>query len=88
MEAAGQGKQTGDFPVPKGVGWLEINLKDDDYPSPVFESSLVTKIPFVIGSKPTIDPLPARGAKEPDANSRVDGQSEGADVPPDLILQH
>lgn len=88
MEAAGQGKQTGDFPVPKGVGWLEINLKDDDYPSPVFESSLVTKIPFVIGSKPTIDPLPARGAKEPDANSRVDGQSEGTDVPPDLILQH
>lgn len=50
MSGAGQGAGAEDFPVPEGIDWLEVNLKDGGYPLPVFESSPLTKIPFVSGS--------------------------------------
>ncbi len=53
MTEAGQGAGSEDFPVPEGIDWLEVNLKDGGYPLPVFESSPLTKIPFVSGSNMT-----------------------------------
>ena len=53
MTEAGQGSVSEDFPVPEGIDWLEVNLKDGRYPLPVFESSPLTKIPFVSGSNMT-----------------------------------
>jgi len=61
MAEAGQGAV--DFPVPEGIDWLEVNLKDGSYPLPVFESSPLTKIPFVSGSN-TAPPAP-RKTKSP-----------------------
>lgn len=40
-----------DFPVPEGIEWLEVNLKDNGYPLPVFERLPQTRIPFVAGSR-------------------------------------
>jgi len=87
MTAAGQGEQPEDFPVPEGVGWLEINLKGNGYPLPVFESSPATKIPFVIGSKSITVHTPTKEIKEPDSNPGVDGEKEGAEVSPDPVQQ-
>lgn len=68
MTGAGQGGGSEDFPVPDGIDWLEVNLKDDGYPLPVFESSPLRKIPFAIGSR--VDPPGPRKGKgldsEPD----------------------
>ncbi|TAJ91711.1 PBP1A family penicillin-binding protein [bacterium] len=66
MTEAGQGAGTEDFPVPEGIGWLEVNLKDGGYPLPVFESSLLTRIPFVSGSH--IAPPALRKTKEPESD--------------------
>jgi len=73
MREADQGDESEDFPVPEGIGWLEVNLKDDGYPLPVFESSQVTRIPFVIGSRlDAPSPAKARGLNS-DAQLRTDG---------------
>jgi len=86
MTAAGQEEESEDFPVPEGIGWLEVNLKGDGYPLPVFESSLATKIPFVIGFKPTIERLPTKEKKEPDLNGDVSDKKEPAEGSPDLTM--
>jgi penicillin-binding protein 1A len=72
MREADQGDDSEDFPVPEGIGWLEVNLKDDGYPLPVFESSQATRIPFVIGSR--LDgPSPAKAkGPNPDAEPGID----------------
>jgi hypothetical protein len=84
MKAAGQDKKTDDFPVPQGVGWLDVNLKGDGYPLPVFESVPVARIPFVIGSKPLIQPLPSKEVKESPLPTSVGGEREESERPPDL----
>jgi len=78
MTEAGQGTGSPDFPVPDGIDWLEVNLGDGGYPLPVFESSPLTKIPVVSGSKITppaagkargSDPVLTRGKTDPDQDS-------------------
>ena len=78
MTEAGQGTGSPDFPVPDGIDWLEVNLRDGGYPLPVFESSPLTKIPVVSGSKITppaagkargSDPVLTRGKTDPDQDS-------------------
>lgn len=66
MTEAGQEAGSADFPVPDGIDWLEVNLKDGGYPFPVFESSQVTKIPFISGSH--IAPPAPKKPKEPDSD--------------------
>ncbi|HEV8342499.1 MAG TPA: penicillin-binding protein 1A [Candidatus Binatia bacterium] len=84
MKAGGQDKKTDDFPVPQGVGWLDVNLKGDGYPLPVFESVPVARIPFAIGSKPLIQPLPSKEVKESPLPTSVGGEREESERPPDL----
>jgi penicillin-binding protein 1A len=93
MKAASQQEESEDFPVPERIGWVEVNLKGDGYPLPVFESSLETKIPFVVGFKPTIERLPAKEKKEPDLNTGasdkdtgVSDKKEEAEASPDLTI--
>lgn len=66
MTGAGQGAGSADFPVPDGIDWLEVNLKDGRYPLPVFESSQMTKIPYINGSH--IAPPAPRKPKEPESD--------------------
>ncbi|MGH7830594.1 MAG: penicillin-binding protein 1A, partial [Candidatus Binatia bacterium] len=47
MTEATRENSSEDFPVPEGIGWLEVDLKNDGYPLPVFERLPQTKIPFV-----------------------------------------
>ena len=51
MTGAGQGNSSADFPVPDGISWLEVNLREGGYPLPVFEISPLTRIPYAPGSK-------------------------------------
>lgn len=66
MNEAIQEGGSDDFPVPEGIGWLEVNLKNDGYPLPLYERSLSTKIPYVIGSGK--GPPKAGKEKESDAD--------------------
>jgi penicillin-binding protein 1A len=50
MTEAIRGNEAKGFPVPDGIEWLAVDLKNDGYPLPVFEQSPQTKIPFVPGS--------------------------------------
>jgi len=50
MSGAGQGNSPAEFPVPEGINWLEVNLRER-YPLPVFESSPVARIPYASMSK-------------------------------------
>ena len=50
MSGAGQGNSPVEFPVPEGINWLEVNLRER-YPLPVFESSPVARIPYASMSK-------------------------------------
>jgi penicillin-binding protein 1A len=51
MKESGQGSGVKDFPVPDGVEWLEVDLKGNGYPLPLFEQSPEISIPFVSRSK-------------------------------------
>lgn len=50
MSGAGQGNSPAEFPVPEGINWLEVDLRER-YPLPVFESSPVARIPYASMSK-------------------------------------
>lgn len=84
MKSAVQDQRLEDFPEPQGIGWLDVNLKGNGYPLPVFESAPVTKIPFVTGSKPVIERLPSRSMRESDSHSSLeeDGTRTDASLDP------
>ncbi|MBI2985601.1 MAG: PBP1A family penicillin-binding protein [Deltaproteobacteria bacterium] len=75
MILGGQGAGSEDFPVPEGIDWLEVNLKGAGYPLPVFESSPLTKIPFVNGSN--VAPPAPRKTKEPDSDLTLEETDVG-----------
>jgi len=84
MTEAGQGAGTEDFPVPEGIGWLEVNLKDGGYPLPVFESSSLTKIPFVSGSN--MAPPPPRKTRALDSDLTLEKIDPAQESPVDSAL--
>ena len=62
MTEASHGKGDEEFPVPEGIGWMDVNLRER-YPMPVFESSPVARIPYLPGvSAPA--PVPAKATPE------------------------
>ena len=67
MTEARQGKEDEDFPVPEGINWTEVNLRER-YPMPVFESSPVARIPSVVAARPPV-PVPAKDGGEKSLNS-------------------
>lgn len=79
MKEAGQGGAAKEFPVPEGIGWLEVQLKDGGYPLPLFESSLQTRIPYVVGSK-IAPPRPSK-EKRPDGEPD-DGSTDLSEIAP------
>lgn len=70
MTRAMQGKEATDFPVPEGINWLDVNLRDR-YPLPVFESLPSTRIPYTAGAKlaPAMPPKEEQGAWDRDAKA-------------------
>lgn len=78
MAEAGREGGSRDFPVPEGIEWMEVNLKDDGYPLPVFERSALVKIPVVVGSK--IAPLTPAKARELDAATDLAPVSLGEEI--------
>src|SRR5258706_4245444 len=78
MSRAPLSKAAEDFPVPEGINWQEVNLRDR-YPMPVFESTPLARIPFATGAK--IAPaLPARA--EPETPPEIDAPAAPADPGP------
>jgi penicillin-binding protein 1A len=67
MTEARQGKEGEDFPVPEGINWTEVNLRER-YPLPVFESSPIARIPSVTVVRPPA-PVPAKDTGEKSLNS-------------------
>jgi penicillin-binding protein 1A len=61
MTVASQGKEEEEFPVPEGISWMDVNLRER-YPMPVFEISPVAKIPYIAAHAPA--PVPAKGTAE------------------------
>lgn len=80
MTEAGQGAGSEDFPVPEGIDWLEVNLKDGGYPLPVFESSPLKRIPFVSGSN--IAPPAPRKPTESDSDLALGKIGSNQESPP------
>lgn len=71
MSGAGQGNSPAEFPVPEGIHWLEVNLRER-YPLPVFESSPVTRIPYAAGSKTAPSaPAEAPPEKKPEIDAKT-----------------
>ncbi|HEX2385681.1 MAG TPA: hypothetical protein VHL99_03910, partial [Candidatus Binatia bacterium] len=62
MTDASQGKEQEEFPVPEGISWMDVNLRER-YPMPVFEVSPVAKIPYIAAAHAPA-PLPAKGTAE------------------------
>jgi penicillin-binding protein 1A len=56
-----------DFPVPEGINWMDVNLRER-YPLPVFESSPMARIPYVSTAR-TPSPVPAKEASDKSLNS-------------------
>ncbi|HTM09535.1 MAG TPA: PBP1A family penicillin-binding protein [Verrucomicrobiae bacterium] len=56
-----------DFPVPEGINWMDVNLRER-YPLPVFESSPIARIPYVSTAR-TPSPVPAKEASDKSSNS-------------------
>lgn len=87
MTEAAKGIALKEFPVPEGIDWLEINLKDGGYPLPVFENSPLTKIPFLSGSN-IAPPAPRkrRGSEPAPAlgNTELDQEPSDGIVMPGL----
>ncbi|HEX9442573.1 MAG TPA: PBP1A family penicillin-binding protein [Candidatus Binatia bacterium] len=78
MSRAPLSKAAEDFPVPEGINWQEVNLRER-YPMPVFESTPLARIPFATGAK--IAPaLPARA--EPETPPEIDAPAAPADPGP------
>lgn len=69
MTEAGRESGSKDFPVPEGIDWLEVNLKEAGYPLPVFERSPVVRVPIVAGSKIAPPPRAKTEADEGDLSS-------------------
>jgi len=62
MTEASRGKEDEEFPVPEGISWMDVNLRER-YPMPVFESSPVARIPYVPGASAPA-PVPAKASPE------------------------
>ncbi|HEY3304960.1 MAG TPA: PBP1A family penicillin-binding protein [Candidatus Binatia bacterium] len=72
MTGAGQQNNAAEFPVPEGINWLEVNLRER-YPLPLFESSPLARIPYTAGAK--ITPFaPAKAAPENQMEAAPDTQ--------------
>lgn len=84
MTEAIQGAGPHDFPVPDGIGWIEVNLRDGGYPLPVFESSLLTKIPIINGSN--IAPPMTRRTKGSDSDVTLGKTELDQESPADLAV--
>src|SRR5689334_4437136 len=63
MTEATRGKEEEEFPVPEGISWMDVNLRER-YPMPVFEASPVAKIPYLAAHAPAPLPVPAKGTAE------------------------
>ena len=75
MNGAGRGNSRAEFPVPEGINWLEVNLRER-YPLPVFESSPLARIPYAAGSKMA----PSAPAKAPpEKKLETDAKEEAGD---------
>jgi penicillin-binding protein 1A len=76
MNGAGQANSSAEFPVPDGIQWLEVNLRDR-YPLPVFESTPLARIPYAPGSKGA-PAAPSKTTTEKDWEA--DAKAEPADL--------
>ncbi len=82
MKQANEGKEEEEFPVPEGINWMDVNLRER-YPMPLFESSPVAKIPYVSTARAPA-PAPVKEAVAAALESAPKAESTGlADEPPE-----
>jgi penicillin-binding protein 1A len=70
MTAAGQGNNSAEFPVPEGINWLDVNLRER-YPLPVFESTPVTRIPYAASKMAPSAPAKTPPEKKPEIDAKA-----------------